>query len=153
MFIEGVRHDACLYWMRERKGKLDSPHIWWDGRMLEKWWWSCWEDVWVMCRMLHHRLERVNIQDLRLGEETFTVSVDWFLLKDSLELLPRLESDMDRDLLRRSDCAIISSSRTSSFGEVVWNSGSRSSTNLEAVIAIERQDIWSIKKFANVFEW
>lgn len=77
------------------------------------------EEVWVLCRMLHHRPERVNILDLLLGEDAFIVSEDWSLDKESLELLPRLEPDVDRDLLKRSDCAMMSSSRTSNFGEVV----------------------------------
>jgi hypothetical protein len=69
--------------------------------------------------VLHHRPLRVHILDLLFGDTAFSVGGDCSLLRFSLELLSRLEPEVDRALLDRSDWAIMSSSRTSNCGDVV----------------------------------
>jgi hypothetical protein len=61
----------------------------------------------------HHRPLKVNILDLLFGDAIFVGGDSCSLVMVSLELLPRLDPDVDRALLERSDCAMMSSSRTS----------------------------------------
>lgn len=68
---------------------------------------------------IHYRPPKVKILDLLFGDATFSKCDVCSLPRFSLELLSALEPDVERALLERSDCAMTSSSRTSSCGEEV----------------------------------
>lgn len=66
-----------------------------------------------------YRPLKVNILDLLFDDATFSAEDVCSLPRFSMGLLSTLEPDVERDLLESSDCAMISSSRTSSCGEEV----------------------------------
>jgi hypothetical protein len=68
---------------------------------------------------VRYRPLKVNILDLLFGEAIFSVCDGCSLPEFSLELLSILEPDVERARLERSDCAMMSSNRTSNCGEEV----------------------------------
>jgi hypothetical protein len=67
----------------------------------------------------HHRPVRLNILGRLFDDTAFWICGDRPLIRFSLELLSTLDPDVDRARLDRSDCARMSSRRTSSCGELV----------------------------------